>query len=35
MDRDTLKFLRGCEVDGMKLENGPAYVREWIDSDEG
>ena len=30
-DRDTVKFLRDCEADGMKLENCPAYVREWID----
>jgi hypothetical protein len=30
-DRDAVKFLRECEADGMKLENCPAYVREWID----
>jgi len=30
-DRDAVKFLRGCERDGMKFENCPAYVREWID----
>jgi hypothetical protein len=30
-DRDAVRFLRGCEVAGMKLENCPAYVREWID----
>jgi predicted metal-binding protein len=30
-DRDAVTFLRGCEADGMKLENCPAYVREWID----
>ena len=23
-DRDAVKFLRGCELDGMKLENCPA-----------
>jgi anti-anti-sigma regulatory factor len=34
-DRDAVKFLRGCEADGMKLENCQAYVREWIDSEEG
>ena len=28
-DRDAVKFLRDCEADGMKLENCPAYVREW------
>ena len=30
-DRDAVKFLRDCEGDGMKLENCPAYVREWIE----
>jgi predicted metal-binding protein len=30
-DRDAVKFLKGCEADGMKLENCPAYVREWMD----
>ena len=30
-DRDAVRFLRGCEGDGMKLENCPAYVREWMD----
>jgi predicted metal-binding protein len=30
-DRDAVKFLRRCERDGMKLENCPAYVREWME----
>jgi hypothetical protein len=30
-DRDAVRFLRGCEVKGIKLENCPAYIREWID----
>jgi hypothetical protein len=30
-DRDAVRFLRDCEADGMKLENCPAYIREWID----
>jgi anti-anti-sigma regulatory factor len=34
-DRDAVKFLRGCEADGMTLENCPAYIREWIDREEG
>ena len=29
-DRDAVSFLRRCEADGMKLENCPAYVREWM-----
>jgi hypothetical protein len=36
-DRDAVRFLRDCEADGMKLENCPAYVREWMEreKDEG
>ena len=30
-DRDAVRFLRVCAVDGMKLENCPAYVRECVD----
>ena len=30
-DRDAVRFLKGCEADGMKLESCPDYVREWID----
>jgi len=30
-DRDAVKFLRDCKADGMKLENCPAYVREWME----
>ena len=30
-DRNAVRFLRGCEADGMKLENCPAYIREWMD----
>jgi hypothetical protein len=33
-DRDSVKFLRDCEAHGMKLENCPAYVREWMDREE-
>jgi predicted metal-binding protein len=29
-DREVVRFLGGCEIDGMKLENCPAYVREWM-----
>jgi hypothetical protein len=34
-DRDTVRFLKGCEQDGMKLQNCPAYVREWMDREKG
>jgi hypothetical protein len=30
-DRDAVQFLRDCEADGMKLENCPEYVREWME----
>jgi hypothetical protein len=33
-DRDAVRFLRGCEADGVKLENCPAYVREWMDREQ-
>jgi predicted metal-binding protein len=33
-DRDAVRFLRGCEADGMKLANCPDYVREWMDREE-
>ena len=29
-DRDAVRFRRGCEANGMKLENCPAYVCEWM-----
>jgi predicted metal-binding protein len=33
-DRDAVKFLKRCEADGMKLENCPAYIREWLDRED-
>jgi ABC-type transporter Mla MlaB component len=30
VDRGALKFLVICEAEGMKLENCPGYIREWI-----
>jgi hypothetical protein len=30
VDRDGVKFLAVCEVNGIQLENCPAYIREWI-----
>ena len=30
-DRDAVKFLINCEADGLKLENCPEYVREWME----
>jgi predicted metal-binding protein len=33
-DRDAVKFLRSCERDGMKFENCPAHIPEWMDREE-
>jgi hypothetical protein len=30
VDRDAVKFLACCEADRIRLENCPAYIREWI-----
>lgn len=29
-DRDAVRFLARCEQGGIRLENCPAYIREWI-----
>ncbi|HTV58796.1 MAG TPA: hypothetical protein VMJ93_07975 [Verrucomicrobiae bacterium] len=31
VNQEAVKFLAGCESDGVTLENCPAYIREWID----
>ena len=33
VDRDAVKFLARCEAEGIKLENCPAYIRQWIEAD--
>jgi len=30
VDRDAVMFLARCEADSVRLENCPAYIREWI-----
>ena len=30
VDREAVKFLTRCEVAGARLDNCPAYIREWI-----
>ena len=32
---DAIRFLAGCETDGIQLKNCPAYVREWITRERG
>jgi hypothetical protein len=31
VNQDAVKFLAGCEANRIKLENCPAYIREWIE----
>lgn len=33
--RDAVQFLAGCEADRVKLENCPAFIREWINTERG
>ena len=35
VDRDAVRFLARCEADSVKLENCPAYIREWIVGEKG
>jgi STAS domain len=30
-DRETVQFLAECEAGGIRLENCPAYIREWME----
>jgi hypothetical protein len=34
VDRDTVRFLRACEGDGITLRNCPPYIRAWIAREE-
>ena len=31
IDREVMGFLARCETDGVKLENCPSYIREWME----
>ena len=35
VDREAVGFLGRCEAEGIKLENCPAYIREWIERERG
>ena len=35
VNEGAVKFLAGCEADGIKFENCPAYIREWIERVKG
>jgi hypothetical protein len=30
VDQDAVTFLARCEMNGVRLDNCPAYIREWI-----
>ncbi len=30
VDRDVVRFLTRCEAGGIRIDNCPAYVREWM-----
>jgi hypothetical protein len=31
VNEDAVKFLGKCETEGIKLENCPLHVRDWVD----
>ena len=35
VDQDIISFLKCSEANGIKLENCPAYVRQWIRQQKG
>ena len=35
VNQGAVDFLAGCEADSVKLENCPAYIREWIERVKG
>ena len=35
VEREAVMFLTRCEADGIKLDNCPAYIREWIEKERG
>jgi anti-anti-sigma regulatory factor len=35
VNQDAIDFLSNCEADSIKLENCPAYIREWIERVKG
>jgi hypothetical protein len=35
IDREVRRFFVRCEADGVKLENCPPYIREWMEREKG
>jgi hypothetical protein len=32
VDRESVDFLRHCQIRGIRLRNCPSYIRLWIDA---
>ena len=32
VDREAVRFLAACEVQGMTLKDCPSYIRKWIET---
>jgi predicted metal-binding protein len=35
VDREAIRFFTACTAKGIKLENCPPYIREWIERGKG
>ena len=35
VNQDAVTFLAHCETNGIKLENCPLHIRNWIDQEKG
>jgi len=35
VDRDAVKYLAQWELENIKFDNCPPYIREWIDAETG
>ena len=35
VDQGVVSFLGRCEIDGIEIENCPAYIRTWIERERG
>jgi hypothetical protein len=31
VDREVIRFFEHCQADGVKFENCPSYIREWME----
>jgi anti-anti-sigma regulatory factor len=32
-DREAVRFLKRCEASGMKVQNCPGYIRNWMEQE--